>query len=396
MNKITIVGMLFLINLLAEAGAQTEWKRIGPTSLNQLVYSVGTHPKNPDIILIGCRPSPHSEKEMEIQGADGIDLSTDGGITWSQVGKKVPNSTEAGPNENSARFNPYFPDEAWMGIEKHGTFHSTDGGKTWQHLASGMKGDGLNGICFGFDPRTPKTVYYGSDGGVFKSIDDGQHWTLLQNGIPHKGPGATVSTIVVDPSHPDTVYAAFAFTNDQPVGVYKSTDAGAHWTFSSKGMTTQVISGDRIGVTDLVLDPQDPMTLYAVLEVDLLNNPHDKGGIYRSTNGGADWMALAVPAIPPTAIAIHPKNPKLLYVGCTNGSIFCSEDGGTTWKDCSKGLVVGKKAYPWTFTYEGSDGTKHEETSYCYESGVRTLAFGCKAPFLLYAGTNDGLFVLKP
>lgn len=394
MNKIFSAGILFLVGFTARAEAQ--FQRVGPTSPGQIIYTIGIHPTNPNIMLLGCRPLPHSEAEMEKPGSDGIDLTTDGGISWAQVGKSIPNSTNAGPNENAARFNPYFPDEAWMGIERHGAFHSADAGKTWLGLSSGLKEEGLNGICFGFDPRTPKTVYYGSDGGVFKTSDGGRHWTSLQKGIPHKGPGATVASLVVDPAHPDTVYAAFAFTNNEPVGIYKSTDAGEHWTYSSKGLPTRVFSGDQVGITDLVADPQDPRTLYAVLEVDLMNSPHDPGGIYQSTDGGANWKALAALPVPPTTIAIHPANAKILCAGCTNGAIFRSEDGGATWKDCSAGLIVGKKEYPIHFTYQGSDGAQHDETEYCYESRVREIAFGCKAPFPLYAGTTDGLYVLKP
>lgn len=55
--------------------------------------------------------------------------------------------------------------------------------------------------------------------------------------------------------------------------------------------------------------------------------------LYRSTNGGVDWTQLALPlAYAPKALAIDPRNPKIVYF-TSSSRAFRSADGGATWTE---------------------------------------------------------------
>ena len=93
---------------------------------------------------------------------------------------------------------------------------------------------------------------------LFKSTDGGANWIPINNGLP----GVGVRALVIDPTNPMTLYAGTSrglniggvFSGG---GVFKSTDGGANWIPISTGLSP------FFSVNTLVIDPTDPMTLYA-------------------------------------------------------------------------------------------------------------------------------------
>ena len=53
------------------------------------------------------------------------------------------------------------------------------------------------------DPKTPTTLYAGTDGGVFKTMDGGGHWSAADTGLP----STVVYALAIDPATPATLYA---------------------------------------------------------------------------------------------------------------------------------------------------------------------------------------------
>ena len=70
------------------------------------------------------------------------------------------------------------------------------------------------------DPTTPSALYLGTSFGVYKSTDGGDDWSGSSAGIL----GHPVTALAIDPEFPTTLYAGTALS-----GVFKSTDAAAHW-----------------------------------------------------------------------------------------------------------------------------------------------------------------------
>jgi photosystem II stability/assembly factor-like uncharacterized protein len=105
------------------------------------------------------------------------------------------------------------------------------------------------------DPKTPETVYAGTDtGGAFKSTNGGGLWVAINSGLNNEvNPGLKVwvSTLVIDPATPSILYAG-----SHANGMFKSTDGGNNWTTFNSGLTD-------LTILTLVIDPENSPNLFA-------------------------------------------------------------------------------------------------------------------------------------
>ncbi len=62
------------------------------------------------------------------------------------------------------------------------------------------------------------------------------------------------------------------------------------------------------------------------------------GNVWTITEGESDWKNIGstLPQAPVRALAVHPSNPKYLYLGCEVG-ILTSQDGGDHWSAHNEG-----------------------------------------------------------
>ena len=124
---------------------------------------------------------------------------------------------------------------SYLGVSK-----TTNGGGTWKTLRNGFGG---TTTCFdlAIAPSDHLVVYDGTQLGFFKTTDGGAHWSKLNN--------LYVTAVVVDPTDPDTAWAAIY------PGVSKTTDGGFTWEPMNDGL-------GNFHVTSLALAP-DRSRLYA-------------------------------------------------------------------------------------------------------------------------------------
>ena len=146
---------------------------------------------------------------------------------------------------------------------------------------------------FAIDPRNSQIVYAAASvGGIWKTEDGGQTWSSLTDGqVP-----LVYGGIVMDPQNPDTLYALLGEFDGQVSSTYgflanglmRSRDAGATW---------ELIGADvfnAASVTALVFDGEG--TLYASSgQTQLFQAPDDQPefGIFQSADGGDSWERLA-------------------------------------------------------------------------------------------------------
>ncbi len=197
-------------------------------------------------------------------------------------------------------------------------------------------------------PSQPNVFYAGYDnGGVWRSTDYGSNWLPLFD----KESTGSIGAIAVAESNPNIIYVgsgAGIIRPDLAVGdgVYKSIDAGATWTHL--GLR------DSQMIANIVVDPKNPDRLF----VAVLGHPYGPNaerGIFRSTDGGKtfDKVLYKDEYTSGNDVRIDPSNPNIVYAALwqqqqsylegaefagTNGGIFKSTDGGTTWKRLSNGL----------------------------------------------------------
>ncbi len=155
-------------------------------------------------------------------------------------------------------------------------------------------------------------------GPVFRSNDRATRWTPVGKGLT-----SGVTAIAIDPRTPTTLYAATGR------GVFKTTDGAATWITSSTGLPQAVsIEQERDkGITSLVIDPDTPATLYAVTGL---------GGIYKSVDAGAHWSTIGLSGVGGTVV-FDPSASSTLFVWSYTG-IRKSTDGGRTWINVDAGL----------------------------------------------------------
>jgi len=208
------------------------------------------------------------------------------------------------------------------------------------------------------EANNSRSTYDGN--GVYKSVDGGKSWTKA--GLPNAG---RVGRIVVHPKNPDIVFVAASgklYSENPDRGVYRSTDGGRTWTKT----LDHKIDGREIGAIDIAVDPSQPNTLYAAT-YDKVRRPwtFGEGGpgsaIFKSTDGGSTWRQLTtgLPTgmIGRIGLAIARSDPKTVYAvvenanslktpaderrkrmaqGFGGGSIgdelYRSDDAGTTWR----------------------------------------------------------------
>jgi photosystem II stability/assembly factor-like uncharacterized protein len=136
--------------------------------------------------------------------------------------------------------------------------------------------------------------------------------------------GGRVLKVVVDPQDPRTLYA----TTLEGPQVVKSMDGGASWSAAATGI------GGRYGcfVQSLAIDPTDGQILYA----GTCDN-----GLFKTTDGGANWSAIGDQPWPDLipSLAIDPKDPRVVYAGTagsSEGGVWRSADAGQTWTNSNQ------------------------------------------------------------
>lgn len=216
---------------------------------------------------------------------------------------------------------PSNPDIIYISAAGGGVWKSTDGGNTWTVLTDGLPTTYSGALAF--DPTNPDIIYYGMGelhycgdcypgDGLFKSTDGGATWTkiALTNEV-----GSYISRIAIRPDNPDVIFVA----SNQ--GLARSTDGGSTWNWIF----------NVNDVNSIVINPNHPDSIFIGVY---------SRGVYLSTDGGDNWTqitSLPTSGIGRVELAMHPQHPNYLlasFVDASNGGLYGlykSTDGGATW-----------------------------------------------------------------
>jgi photosystem II stability/assembly factor-like uncharacterized protein len=274
--------------------------------------------------------------------------STDLGATWTHSSEGL--AYQAGePTIKSIWSLAPSAGGLYAGVEPAGLFRSNDGGQSWQHVA-GLRehssrpnwqpgGGGLILHSLVPHPTDTKQLWIGiSAAGVFHTEDGGETWQTRNQGtrcdfLPEEQRypeyGQCVHCLVMAPGMPNRLY------QQNHCGMYRSDDAGEHWTSIEQGLPS------AFGFP-AAAHPRDPAMLYLLpLNGDILGRyvPDGQAAVWRTRDRGESWEALrdGLPqhntffGVLRQAMATDRLDPAGVYFGTNTGALFASGDEGDSW-----------------------------------------------------------------
>jgi photosystem II stability/assembly factor-like uncharacterized protein len=278
-------------------------------------------PDGADIVALAIDQRTPSSVLAGTRGA-GILRSRDSGATWVTANSGLPTA-----NTSALAIDPSAGSIGYAGTDT-GVFKTVDGGEHWVAINTDL-GDpsqiGVNAISI--DPHSPATVYAGTSKGLFRTTDGGASWSPIALGMP----GLVPHVVTLDAASPSTIYVGVDDTlSDFNYGVLRSTDAGASWT--SIYRSTPYGDGGAPSVIALLIDPAAPSHLYLALAFDQ---------VLKSLDGGATWVAIKLPEPLVTAVAADAGAFATLYVATYSGALYRSVDAGEHWTPAGGGPPAG-------------------------------------------------------
>ncbi len=267
-------------------------RQIGPAVMSGRIIDLEGHPTNNRIIYAGA-------------AGGGVWKSVNGGATFNPIFDEHPQSI------GSIALDPSNPDEVvWVGT-----------GEIW----------------------TRNSVSIGE--GIYKSIDGGQTWE--EKGLKNS---ERISSIEIHPEDGNVLYVGVLgalWGDNEERGVFKSTNGGETWE-------KILYINAATGCSDVIMDPNDPNTLYAAMwEFRRTGWSFNSGGensaLYKSTDGGANWSKIhnGFPSgtLGRIAVAVAPSNSEVLYAAIEaeqdeDKGLYRSDDGGANWEQLNKDFAL--------------------------------------------------------
>ncbi len=353
------------------------WSAVGPGNIGGRIRSIIINPSNSNQILIGS-----------VSG--GIWKTTNGGSSWSPkldtqdpiaIGCMVLVGTStvyAGTGEG------------WWNVDAvygGGIYKSTDFGETWSLLPSTIGGyisNFRNVLRMDVDPSgniyavtknynyTGGVGTYTTAGGLYRTTNGGSSWIKISN--------TSISAYYAGTDVISLSSSIILFSTDSD-GIYRTTNSGTNWTKIASSLPTT--GYNRIAMSK---DPNNSSIIYAVFSATSTDSPYyGLRGIYKSIDGGVNWSALGTPPTLTSAgglsylsaqgwydnvIAVNPFNSNHIYAG--GMEMIKSTNGGSNWSQL-------------TYWYPGY-GSPYVHADH------HVIAFDPNNSGTIYEGDDGGLF----
>ena len=260
---------------------------------------------------------------------------------------------------------PGQPSTFYFGATGGGVWKTTDGGNTYENISDGYFGGSIGAVSVA--ESDPNVMYVGggektvrgnvsSGYGVYKSVDGGKTWQF--KGLPES---RHIPRIRIHPSNPDVVYAAVLGNIYKPTterGVYKSTDGGETWR-------KVLYVNDMSGAVDLIIDPTNSRVLYAsTWRVQRTPYSLSSGGegskLWKSIDGGETWKAISnhdgfpqgtLGIMGVTVSSVQKDRVWAIVEHKEKGGLYRSDNGGESWSQVNSERKLRQRAWYYTRVY---------------------------------------------
>jgi photosystem II stability/assembly factor-like uncharacterized protein len=237
----------------------------------------------------------------------------------------------------------------YVGTIGEGLWRSKDGGATFTRACDGMFVE-CHVRALAVHPHDDRTLYMGSELGLFRSSDGADNWTQVDSPLN----GQQIWSVLIVPHAPDVLVVGTC-----PSRLFRSEDGGRTWAEATASLEKHCPRIINTRVTTLMAEPMEKETLWAGVEIDGIRRSRDLGRTWQRVGQGLSSQDIH-------ALAVIPGNGKSRrMLAATNNDLNVSEDDGETWTPARIG-----DSMPW---------------SYC-----RTLAQQIGRPELVFLGNGDG------
>ncbi|MHA1944539.1 MAG: WD40/YVTN/BNR-like repeat-containing protein [Candidatus Hodarchaeales archaeon] len=291
---------------------------------NSFVNSIMVHPSDNNTVYVSMTLAPDEWTDPD---TNYLFRTVDGGSSWESLNTQaVLNLLAIVPS--SANDTIYASYGAFV-------FRTNDDGINWNDITPPPVTSDINDLAI--DPTDNDTIYIPKRTyGIYKSIDGGDTWVTLTEGIDNIN-----ACLIVVPNDEDseTVYVAAV----EGTGTFRTDDAGMSWRYLDSGGINHSFA-DEIRVS-----PHDPETIWEIGDI---------GVLYISNNGGTNWTTTFHPQhgynfrySSVHAIESAPSDEDIIYAIKSGFGIFRSEDGGRVWDFLAQSDID----YTYTFAIHPTD-----------------------------------------
>ena len=362
----------------------------------------------PEVMVYSMAIDPFSVDSVYMATfSHGLLKTSDGGDTWQTVGFQQDQLY-------TVAINPQLTNNLLLGTAGDGLYRSTDNSVNWQPSNSGINNAMVTSVVH--SPTEPATIYasiYGA--GVYRSKNRGQTWDAINTGLGDK----FVHDLIMDPDHIGLLYALTdtgglfqndlnnnngwihiggelpltqtplpAFPADHPFATLEMQEA-----FANPQVTLSAEQATSVNLLEMVYAPSNPQIAYLGTR---------GSGVYRSTDGGVNWLPAELGGQTILSLAVDLSDPNLVYAATEiSGSLKVSIDGGSSWNNIFLPVNFYSLAASRTESgviYAGtSQGIyRHQSGAWSllgiYDETVTAVALDPIKPGVIYAGTTSGAY----
>jgi len=287
-QMIALAAGKMVLTTTSSVASHTHTAVAGTTRSTDYNLVLAVHPGNADILFLG---------EVHLW------RNTSGGGSFVRVTDGEPTGPGIHVDQHAFAFDPMSPDTTVWVCNDGGVYKSTTLGGSWQHRNRGMQT--LQYLGTACHPQYDAVMLGGTQDNGAHRYEGHPAWRFAD--------GGDAGFCAIDPSQPSRMY--YGGTNSN---IYRSDSAGAPgtWVLRNSG-----IAGDSQFYPPFALDPTTPTVCY-----------FGATQLFRSPSIADSWSAITNPlAGTITAIAVHPSDSNIIYVGTSDGHVYRVQRTGGTW-----------------------------------------------------------------
>lgn len=301
------------------AGINWEQKFVGIPTVS--IGDIAIDPQNQDILYVGTGEANASSYSFL---GSGIYKSVNGGDSWEYSG--LEESAYIGrvivDHSNSQRVFTAACGTLFSTNSDRGIYRTTDGGENWEQVLFVNDSsaaidlvqhpDNANILYAAFWERKRGLTYrnsFGHTSGIWKTIDGGDTWEELTNGLPGATDKGRIG-ISIAKSNPDVLYAMYDMPN-QSMLAFKTIDGGESWQQVDNNYLNGMGSSFAWYFGQIRVDPNDENRVYTLGQI-----------LMRTESSGSSWSEIGN--------NVHVDH-HAMFFDEESGKVYLGNDGGLYW-----------------------------------------------------------------